>query len=92
MTIQPMRIAVRCWAGGELLWIDRVTITNDDEVPQLVEKHAHSLAHEQRPHMLEMEFLDEPDPLQRFFRFGTDPSAMVMPIEVVPFPEPPEDE
>ncbi len=82
MTIQPTRIAVRCWAGGELLWIERVTIDDDSAVPNLVEKHARSLRHEQRPHMLEIEFLDEPDPLQRFFRFGTDPRGMRAPIAV----------
>lgn len=33
-------------------------------------------------HMIEIEFLDEGNSLQRFFRIGTDPRMMVQPIEV----------
>ncbi len=53
----------------------------DDVMPALAEKHARLLA-SGGLHMIEIEFLDEPDPLQRFFRIGTDPRGMVMPIKV----------
>lgn len=50
-------------------------------LPKLAAKHAKAMvAHEL--HMIEIEFLDEPNPLERFFRFGTDPSGMVIPIAV----------
>jgi hypothetical protein len=32
--------------------------------------------------MIELEFLDEPNQLERYFRFGVNPAGMVMPIEI----------
>jgi hypothetical protein len=34
--------------------------------------------------MIELEFLDEPNQLERYYRFGVNPDGMVMPIEVDP--------
>jgi hypothetical protein len=33
-------------------------------------------------HMIEVEYLDEPDPLKRFFRLGSDPRGMIDPVAV----------
>jgi hypothetical protein len=32
--------------------------------------------------MVELEFLDEPNPHHRYFRFGTNPAGMVLPIAI----------
>jgi hypothetical protein len=79
-----IRVVIRGYAAGKVQFEDRVLIADTDLeklLPDVAERHAKAMA-EHRLHYIEFEFLDEPDPNQRFFRFGTDPSGMVMPIEV----------
>ena len=78
-----MKIAVRAFADGKLLFEEHIEDEglSDSDVEALVAKHMlRVLPHER--HMLEIEFLDEPDSNQRFFRFGTDPNGMVLPIAI----------
>lgn len=74
------RVVIRIFIDGELTF--RETFdgnANDSDLAVLVERHLHRIKHEP-VHMIELEFLDVPDPMQRFFRFGTDSRAMVKPI------------
>jgi hypothetical protein len=50
-------------------------------IPRVAKQHSSACA-AGTIDMVELEFLDEPDPLERFFRIGTNPDGMVMPIEV----------
>ncbi|HEY1896717.1 MAG TPA: hypothetical protein VGG62_10615 [Terracidiphilus sp.] len=78
-----MRLAIRGFAGYLKKFEDRVEIDSDEIenlIPSLAEKHGQALA-AHRLHMIEIEFLDELDPIDRFFRIGTNPSRMVVPIE-----------
>ena len=78
----PVRLAIRGYVGRRVIFEDRVEVPFadlDTVMPKLAEQHAANLAvHEL--HMIEIEFLDEPNEQERFFRFGTDPSGMVLPI------------
>lgn len=79
-----IHVAIRGFAAGKKVFEDQVVIADTDLeklLPALAEKHAKAMA-EHRLHMIEIEFLDEPDPLQRFFRIGTDPSGMVDPFPI----------
>jgi hypothetical protein len=79
-----VRLAIRGFAGGKVLFEDRVEVEEkalDAILPGLAEKHGIAMA-QHRLHMIEIEFLDEPDPLQRFFRLGTDPSGMIRPLKI----------
>jgi hypothetical protein len=79
-----VRLAIRGFTRYVKQFEDRVEIDSEDLenlVPSLAEKHATAMAGHTL-HMIEIEFLDELDPMDRFFRFGTDPSRMVVPIEI----------
>jgi hypothetical protein len=78
-----MKLAVRGYKDSVQVFEDRIDIDLGDksEMTRLVREHIMAVADHEN-HMLEIEFLDEPDPLKRFYRFGTDPSLMVDPIRV----------
>lgn len=64
--------------GSEELEIEEAEITKTVEA--LAKKHAKAIV--ARKHMIEFEFLDEPDVEQRFLRVGTDPAGMVKPVAI----------
>jgi hypothetical protein len=79
-----MNVAIRGFVGRTVLFEDRAELDESSLaalLPGLAEKHALAMARHEL-HMIEIEFLDEPDVNQRFFRFGTDPTGMVMPLKV----------
>ena len=79
-----IRLVIRGFVGAKILFEDRVNVTEDqleDLLPRMAETHAAAMASCEL-HMLEFEFLDEPDLNERFFRIGTDPAGMVMPVEI----------
>ncbi len=78
-----MRIAIRGFVGKELAFEERIEIDESDFdtlLPALAIKHADAIAGH-KLHMIEIEFLDETGP-NRFFRFGTDPAGMVLPMKL----------
>lgn len=74
----PTKIAMRVFVDGE----KRYEYPSIDHKGFEVFMITHQAEIRNTRHMIELEFLDEPDPLQRFSRFGTDPRGMVQPISV----------
>jgi hypothetical protein len=77
-----VRLAIRGYLGKAVQFEERLEVEQEglgDVLPALGLKHAAAMA-DGKLGMIELEFLDEPDRNQRFFRIGVDPSGMVMPI------------
>jgi hypothetical protein len=79
-----MRVVIRGFKNNQRVFEDTLDLAGEREMeailPEIATKHGAILA--DALHMIEMEFLDIEDPNERFFRFGTDPRGMVMPIEI----------
>ncbi len=76
-------IAIRGFIGGVQQFEETVDADTAD-LEALSERHALAMLSLSggEKHMIEIEFLEEPDEMQRFFRFGTDLDGMVKPIAV----------
>ena len=80
-----MRLVIRGWLNGEKKFEEHLDI-EEDQIEGIIGAAAadHAELLKSGPHMVEFEFLDEPDPNQRFVRIGTDPRRMVLPIAIDP--------
>ena len=81
---EVMRLAFRGFAQGVRQFEEFVDVDSDSmdsRLQELAEKHATRMM-PLAPYMMEIEFLDEPDPGERFLRFGTDRGMMVSPQEL----------
>lgn len=81
-----MKIIVRGWGDGRLLFEDQVDADNPAKVTVDAFRQIERVTAFER-HMLEIEFPEESDPMQRFCRFGTDKSMMVDPQEYIACPK-----
>jgi hypothetical protein len=71
-------VRISLWINRKLVSSDIFDLTEGGNPEELAQKHVKLAG--TRPHMIEFEFLDEPDQLKRFLRVGTDPRGMVKPI------------
>jgi hypothetical protein len=75
-----MKITVRTYLRGTLVSQSTGEFSRaDTEV--LAEAHYNAMGAGECD-MVEIEFLDEADPFRRFFRIGTNPRDMVMPVRI----------
>jgi hypothetical protein len=75
-----MRLAFRGYCDGQKVMEEFVD--SDAEIGATAEAQLQRLKNivGDKPNMVEIEFLDEPNPMKRFFRFGTDPRRMIEPM------------
>lgn len=77
---QPINVTIRGYKSGKLLWtVHRLMSANQME--SLAPEHVAAMI-EGTLGVVEIEFLDEPDPLQRFMRLGVETDGMVMPARL----------
>lgn len=74
-----MKVAVRGFGIGEKIFEEIVDI--DSDLSAIILSQVDRLK-QYRQYMIEIEFIEEPENPYRFFRFGTDPSGMVLPLEL----------
>lgn len=75
-----VRLAVRGFAEKTLIFSERIEV-DEHELETIAERQVKRMA-DYPKHMIELEFLDEPNVNQRFFRFGTSPVGMVLPFSI----------
>jgi hypothetical protein len=79
-----VNIAIRGFLGRRKLFESQVPIESsalDQLLPDLAETHSTAMAAGELD-MIEIEFLDEPNVNERFFRIGTNSRGMVKPMAI----------
>jgi hypothetical protein len=85
-----IRVIIRGYADGVLKFEERHDFSESDIdalVPGIARRHGRALR-DHELHMIEIEFPDDPDPEERFFRIGTDTRGMVLPVPISRDPRP----
>jgi hypothetical protein len=77
-----LRLVVRGYLKSVRQW-ERSGEVPNPKLQGLMREHATGIANGTLD-MIEIEFLDEPDVMKRFFRIGSNPDLMVMPIKIGP--------
>lgn len=73
-----IRLRIRAFSGKTKLFDERIEC-EEHELDAIAERQIKRLV-DYPKHMIEVEFLDEPNVNQRFLRFGSDPTGMVQPF------------
>lgn len=79
-----IRLMFRGYLGRVCQWERPTSIAESDldqVLPRLASEHGEAMNHGELT-MIEVEFLDELDPNERYFRLGVSPEGMVCPIGI----------